>query len=84
MMSKVPGVGEYVPSLTYTAEETEQYNELKNNISTFWKEYRTRFILGELNIETEWQSYLDTLYNDLHLEDYLAIVQGAYDRQFGA
>ena len=41
-------------------------------------------ILGELNIETEWQSYLDTLYNDLHLEDYLAIVQGAYDRQFGA
>jgi putative aldouronate transport system substrate-binding protein len=83
MMAKVPSFGEYVPALTYTAEEMEAYNELKGDIDTYWSENRTRFVLGDLDIEGEWDNYVATLQNDLRIGDYIALVQGAYDRMYG-
>ena len=83
MMSKVPGPGEYVPALTYTSEETDEYNELRSNIRTFWDEYRTRFILGDLDIDSNWDSYISTLNNEMNLPRFLEMVQTAYDRTYG-
>lgn len=84
MMSKVPAVGEYVPALTYDEEETEIVNDLKPDIETYRSEMSTRFILGELDIDAEWDEYVNTLVNDLKLEEYLAAQQSAYDRMYGA
>lgn len=85
MMSKVPEVGEYVPELVFTAEEDETRVGVKADIDTYWNEMRARFILGEVDIDddAQWETYLNTLYNDLQLNEYLEIVQGAYDRTYG-
>lgn len=85
MMSKAPAVGEYVPNLTYSLDESEAVNELNADISTYWRECKLRFILGEMDINDDavWQEYIDTLTNDLAIGDYLEIVQIAYDRQSG-
>lgn len=84
MLSKAPKPGEYVPGLTYTMDEVDEYNELRNNIFTYWQQSQTRFILGEMDIEKDWDKYISVLENDLHLSDYLKLVQTAYDRQYGS
>ena len=84
MLKMMPQAGEYVPALVYTTEEQEAYNELSNTITTFYREYEDRFILGDLDVDDDavWQAYLDTLYNEMGMEDYLKIIQTAYDRTY--
>lgn len=84
MLKMMPQEGEYVPELVYTPEEQETYDELYNVIKTFYREYEERFILGDLDIDDDavWQSYLDTLYNEMNLNEYLELVQTAYDRTY--
>ena len=83
MMEKAPKPGEYVPVLSYTAEELEEYNELYNNLYTYWKQCKTMFILGEMDVEKDWDTYLETL-DKMGLTRFTELVQTAYDRQFGA
>ena len=82
MLSLAPKAGEYVPSLNYTTDELEEYNELNNNITTYWLQCKTLFVLSEMDLETDWDSYLATLENDMNLSRYLELIQTAYDRQF--
>ena len=40
---------------------------------------RAKFIVGEADIETEWDSYVDTMYA-LGLQDWIDADQSIYDR----
>lgn len=71
---------EYVPLLSYTTEEYEERTELLNNISTYFRQCKTMFILGEMSLEKDWDSYISNLYDGLKLARYIEIEQTAYDR----
>ena len=67
------------PTLIFTAEETEQITEIQAAVQTYVDECFTRFILGDLDIEKDWDSYLGEL-EAMGLEYYLEICQTAFDR----
>ena len=81
MVANKPGPGEFVPPLSFTGDEIDEYSEMMSSIGTYWRECTTLFILGEMNLDTDWDSYLKTL-NEMGLEKYLSVVQGAYDRVY--
>lgn len=70
---------ELVPNLTYTAEEQAVIDEVAADIGTYWGESKVRFIVGDMDIEKEWDSYLQQL-DTIGLPRYLEAVQSAYDR----
>jgi putative aldouronate transport system substrate-binding protein len=67
----------YVPPLAIALESIETYNEIKSSLDTFVEESRTRFIVGDMDIETEWDTYLSGLEN-IGLDRLLEIMQEAY------
>lgn len=81
-MDIMPKTGEYVPTLSFTPEETEELAEIRTAIDTYREECRTRFILGDMDIETEWDSYLKEL-DGMGLARYIEICQTAYNRFLG-
>jgi len=70
---------ELVNKFIYTQEELDEISEIQASINSYVEEMRTRYILGDANIETEWDSYLATL-DSMGLELYLKISQQCYDR----
>ena len=75
----VPGVGEFVPSLIFTPEEIEDISEIKSTLQTYVNESIARFIVGDLDIDKDWNTFQSEL-QTIGLEDFLAISQVAYDR----
>lgn len=65
--------------ISYTQEEQDMINEIKTSVRTYVDESFTRFILGDLDVESDWDSYLAELEN-MGLSYYLEVAQGAYDR----
>lgn len=65
--------------LTLTQEETEDYNDYWTDISNFIKESSARFITGEEDIETGWNTYINNL-NQMGLQEVLDIYNDAYAR----
>lgn len=78
-LSCVPGEGEYVPTLVFTPDEVEDINEIKTTLQTYVNESIARFIVGDMDIENDWESFQAEL-QAIGLEDFLAISQVAYDR----
>jgi putative aldouronate transport system substrate-binding protein len=72
-----PPADMYVPPLAIALESIETYNEIKSSLDTFVEESRTRFIVGDMDIETEWDTYLSGLEN-IGLDRLLEIMQEAY------
>lgn len=65
--------------LSYTTEETERRGALASEINTYVREMRLKFIVGDVDIEAEYDNYAKTLEN-LGLSEMIAIDQAAYDR----
>ena len=57
----VDQVVETFPPLVYTAEEAEERSTIYTDISSYLGTMRTRFITGELDIESEWDSHVETV-----------------------
>jgi len=53
-------------------------SQLKESLMEYIKSSMTRFIIGNLDIEDDWDDYLKRL-DDLGLERYIEICQEAYD-----
>ena len=68
----------YVPPLFLSAEQAQETAELEAGIKKYVDEMMARFILGDADIEAEWETYVQTL-NDMGLPRYLEIQQAAYD-----
>lgn len=65
--------------VTYTTDESETKSELESTIQTYCEECRLKFIVGDMDIEKDWDSYVTAVEN-MGLDELLEIYQAAYDR----
>ena len=63
----------------YNAEEKEIADEYNPMIWETSNEWRTMFIMGEKDLDADWQAYLDTL-ESLGLNEVIEVTQSWYDR----
>ena len=71
-----------VAGMIFTAEEQEVINEFRSTIEDAVKEAYTLFVVGERDLEKEWDAYVKSLY-DMGLEPYMAAMQSCWDRTLG-
>lgn len=62
-----------------TVEETDAVADVKTAVIGYVEEMTAAFLVGQKNIDQEWDNYLKEL-NDIGLQEYLAVLQEAYDR----
>jgi len=67
--------------LLFTAEEQESINDIQTSINSYVNEAIALFATGTLDIEKDWETYVQTL-KDMGLDQYLALSQTAYDRMY--
>ena len=68
-----------IGTLVYSEEEQEIVNEYEPTIQTYVRECFSLFINGEMDIETQWESYLEQL-SAMGLEELTQAKQSAYQR----
>lgn len=74
-----PPDNEICPTLVLTEEEKEETEAQRTACADYYKKCRTSFATGEMDIEKDWDKYVQTLW-DLGLQDWLDVAQIAYDR----
>jgi len=76
-------VNKEVPPLKYTAEETEKFATIKQELANYIRQSAVKFMVGtmDINSDKDWDAYLKNL-DKLKLQDVLANMQTAYDRQY--
>lgn len=67
-----------LPSMAYSVEDAKKISEYSVSIGQYANQATVQFITGDLDVEKDWQSYLDAL-NSMDLEGYVALQQKAYD-----
>lgn len=67
-----------VPPLAYSDSDAAALVDYETSLHNYVDEMTARFITGDANIETEWDSYLNQL-RKIGIDQYLKIVQKAYD-----
>lgn len=75
-----PEDGQYLPQLLYTEEEAFQLADYKTSILNYVNECKVRFIIGDLDLDNDWDSYLADLEAN-GLANYMDLLQTVYDRQ---
>lgn len=69
-----------IPSrISYTSDEASEFAKLDAEITTYMEENSVKFITGVLDIDTEWDNYVQQL-KDLGVEKAIEIKQAALDR----
>ena len=68
-----------ISQLSYTEDETTEMSTYTSEIDKYMKSCRTGFILGTMDIDTQWDEYINKL-NSLGLDKVLAVKQAAADR----
>ena len=68
--------------LIFTAEELDEISDVEASIRSYVEENITAFILGNRDIEAEWDAYISEL-EAIGLERYLEVAQDSYDRLNG-
>jgi len=63
--------------------EKELYDTYYTDVNDGWKEYRDKFVTGELDIETDWDTYVETM-DALGMNELTACYQSTYDRFMAA
>ena len=64
-----------------TAEENTELSNIETDIDNYVKESRIRFMMGELNVEDDWDAYVEAL-NQMGIEKYMEIYSAAYERAY--
>ena len=70
-----------IPRISLTADETTEYAGIISEVETYVKEMTTAFLLGHEDIESGFDSYMQTL-KDLGVEDAIAIYDAALQRYY--
>lgn len=78
-----PSIDSILPNLTMDTESAQKVSEYTVTIGGYVNQAAVQFITGAMDIETEWDSYLNSLQN-MGVEDYIATYQQAYDLQSAA
>lgn len=69
----------YPTAAKKTQEESDELSLLLTDINSYVDEMESKMILGELDVDATWDTYLEGL-NQRGIEDALEIQQAAYDR----
>ena len=56
--------------------------EIKTNVVNYFKEAMTLFVIGDMDVEADWDEYIEEL-EALGMNEYLEIAQTAYTRTWG-
>jgi putative aldouronate transport system substrate-binding protein len=80
MLPYAPPLEELIPPLSFDDAVSGELTEAQLSVKTYIDEMLVRFITGDADIESEWDSYLETL-NSQGLPRLLEIYQAAYDAQ---
>jgi putative aldouronate transport system substrate-binding protein len=72
-------ISSILPPLWYSADQASRIAMLTTNINTYVEESSARFITGQMNIETQWDSFQAQL-KSLGIDEYLKIIQDTYDK----
>ena len=67
-----------LPPLYYGENDMLEMTTLATNINTYVEESIARFVVGEMNIDTGWTTFLNNLRN-LGIDRYLQIIQNTYN-----
>lgn len=67
------------PVLSPTADEADETTQLFADISKYIGSSIPQFIVGDMSIEKDWDTFLKTL-ESLGIERYIEIIKGEYDR----
>jgi len=70
-----------VPPLVFTEEQSKLFGELNTSVLTSVDEWTANFIIGNADVEADWETYLATL-NDTGLTQFIEIYQTAYDAKY--
>lgn len=73
---------EVYANVNFTVEELAQVSEIQTTLISYVKESIGLFATGAMNPETEWTGFVEQL-NQMGLEQWLSVAQGAYDRMYG-
>ena len=73
------GPDEVVSNLPMTADETQKASDIKASLDTYFYEITSQFLIGEKDIDNEWDNYLAEL-EKIGYKELLAAYQTAYDR----
>ena len=69
------------PLMVMSAEDSAVVNEYKTAINAYVDEMITGFLAGTYDLDKDWDSYLAE-FDALGLEDYLKVLQSAYDKVY--
>ncbi len=67
------------PSLVYTQEEADRRSTIMTDIKMYTKQAYGQFVTGELDIDKDWDTYIQTLEQN-GMTELMDIEQAAYDR----
>lgn len=70
-----------MPPIKLLAEENDELQTIRIELENYMNESNVRFITGDLKIEGDWDSYVQSLDN-IGLQRFVEINQIAYDRQY--
>lgn len=66
-----------MPRVTVAADVQSDYSMLMNDIDTYVQEMYVKFISGQASLDTDWESYVNTL-NGMGLETATQYMADAY------
>lgn len=67
-----------VPPLYYSEEDASEIAMLQTNINTYVEECIAKFIVGQMDVEADWDTFQNELKN-MNIDRYLEIIQNTYD-----
>lgn len=68
-----------LPPIVMTTDETTTYSNIMADIKTYVSEVSLKFILGQMDLDTEWDTYVANV-QSMNIDDAKACKQAAYDR----
>lgn len=70
---------EYLPKNLYMEKDDyETFTTIQTSLQEYIKMSMAQFITGELNLDSDWDSYVDTI-NSYGVDTYLSLYQAAFD-----
>lgn len=83
-MKYAPALDDVVRTITYNAQEVEQWGEMRTSLESYVDEARALFVMNKLdpNNDKDWENYLNAL-EQMKYKEILAMQQIAYDRMMG-
>jgi len=68
-----------MPTMSLTADEESTYAAAATDVSTYMDEIVIKFMIGDADIDAQWDTYLDTM-DSLGANEMIDIYAAAYER----